>query len=81
MSCGDGLTELPVGPWADPSGFSGLGGRTYRPSKYLKKSTPGFSALYTANVEIFAQYISVVLTNKLVGSLIRNWHEKMVKPL
>ena len=35
-----------MGPWADPVGFQGLGRQNYRPSKYVYKSTPGFSALF-----------------------------------
>ena len=36
-----------MGPWADPSGLQGLDLQNYGPSKYVYKSTLGFSALFT----------------------------------
>ena len=42
-----GLTEVPVGPWADPAGLQGLDLQNYGPRKYVYKSTPGFSALFS----------------------------------
>ena len=35
-----------MGPWADPAGLQGLDLQNYGPSKYVYKSTPGFSALF-----------------------------------